>query len=134
MPQAVAPQMSKQTALRLLEKARAHGMQAAASVQPVPMVIGPDPAFPGCAPSARTYVVEGGVCGFAWVNIKPARGPFVAALKARGVGRPDSYYGGYTIWVTEHGQSMARKEAHAQAMARVLCEAGVQAHAMSRID
>ena len=30
-------------------------------------------------------------------------------LKDNKIGRKDSYYGGYTIWVSHFGQSLARK-------------------------
>ena len=40
----------------------------------------------------------------------PARGKFVNWLKKANIGRKDNYYGGYTIWVSEFGQSVTRKE------------------------
>ena len=42
-------------------------------------------------------------CGFASVNIKPARGKFVAFCKQHGIGRPNSYHGGYDISVRDGG-------------------------------
>ena len=75
-----------------------------------------------------------GVCGFAWVNIKPARGKFVKYLKDNNIGRKDSYYGGYTVWVRGFGQSLARKESYARAFADVLTTNGIKAYAMSRMD
>ena len=39
-----------------------------------------------------TYYIEGGVCGFASVVIKPARGNIVAELKKRKIG--SAHYGG----------------------------------------
>lgn len=36
-------------------------------------------------------------CGRAWVHIRPARGKFVSYLKENGIGRRDSYYGGYVV-------------------------------------
>ena len=84
--------------------------------------------------SKDTYYVSDGVCGFAWVNIKPARGKFVKFLKDNNIGRKDSYYGGYTIWVSGFGQSLARKESYARAFADVLTTNGIKAYAMSRMD
>ena len=75
-----------------------------------------------------------GVCGFAWVNIKPARGKFVKYLKDNDIGRKDSYYGGYTLWVSGFGQSLARKESYARAFAKHLEQNGITAIAMSRMD
>jgi len=82
--------------------------------------------------SKPTYVLNG-LCGFAWVNIKPARGAFVNYLKARGVGSK-GYYGGYEIWVSEFGQSVDRKAAFASAFAEVLKKYGIAAYGASRLD
>ena len=82
--------------------------------------------------SKKTYILEG-LCGFAWVNISPARGAFVNWLKAQGIGSK-GYYGGYEIWVREFGQSVDRKYAFAQAFAQVLGKYGIEASAGSRLD
>lgn len=79
-----------------------------------------------------TYVLNG-LCGFAWVNISPARGAFVNYLKARGIGGK-SYYGGYDVWVNEFGQSVDRKAAFAGAFAQVLNKYGINAYGQSRLD
>jgi hypothetical protein len=80
----------------------------------------------------KTYILDG-LCGFAWVNISPARGAFVNWLKAQGIGSK-GYYGGYEIWVREFGQSVDRKYAFAQAFAEVLGKYGIEASAGSRLD
>ena len=51
------------------------------------------------------------MCGFAWVNISPARGKFVNYLKKLNKGHK-SYYGGWDYWVSsqELGQSMKEKK------------------------
>ena len=82
--------------------------------------------------SKPTYVLDG-LCGFAWVNIKPARGAFVNYLKSRNVGSK-GYYGGYEIWVREFGQSVDRKAAFARAFADVLAKYGINASVGSRLD
>jgi hypothetical protein len=82
--------------------------------------------------SKKTYVLEG-LCGFAWVNISPARGAFVNWLKSQDIGSK-GYYGGYHIWVREFGQSVDRKLAFAQAFADVLDKYGISAYAESRLD
>jgi hypothetical protein len=82
--------------------------------------------------SKPTYVLNG-LCGFAWVNIKPARGAFVNYLKSRNVGSK-GYYGGYEIWVSEFGQSVDRKQAFATAFAEVLRKYGIEAYGASRLD
>jgi len=80
----------------------------------------------------KTYILEG-LCGFAWVNISPARGAFVTYLKSIDAGHK-GYYGGYEIWVREFGQSVDRKYAFAQAFAEVLGRYGIEASAGSRLD
>jgi hypothetical protein len=79
-------------------------------------------------------VVEDGVCGFAWVNVKPGNSAFANWLKKQGKGRSDSYYGGVTVWVSEFNQSMQKKEVYAEAFSKVLKEAGIKAYASSRMD
>lgn len=37
-------------------------------------------------------------CGFSWVKIKPARGKLVTELKELGLGRPDTYDGGFVVY------------------------------------
>ena len=82
--------------------------------------------------SKKTYVLDG-LCGYAWVNISPARGAFVNYLKSREIGRK-GYYGGYEISVREFGQSVDRKYAFAQAFAEVLGKYGIEAFAGNRLD
>ncbi len=75
-------------------------------------------------------------CGFAWVNIKPARGKLVNYLKKIGVGRTDDYYGGYTIWSPSghNSQQMYTLEAGATAFADVLRRYGIRANVSTRMD
>ena len=117
-------------------EAHAAGMAAGNGCTPTPMVVGTPTTPLGDAIdySKDTHYVSDGVCGFAWVNIKPARGKFVKFLKDNNIGRKDSYYGGYTVWVRGFGQSLARKESYARAFADVLTTNGIKAYAMSRMD
>lgn len=82
--------------------------------------------------------VDGYPCGFAWVNIKPARGDFVKFLKENKIGRKDDYYGGYTISSYDvsgwNGQNMNVKEEQCYAFAAVLQKNGINAYVQSRID
>ena len=76
-------------------------------------------------------------CGFAWVTIHPARGPFVKYLKSIGVGSR-ACGGGYQIWYSKlHSistQSVSVHEAAASAFAKVLKDNGLEAYAGSRLD
>ena len=120
---------------KLLEKAHLMGMDAGRSVGVNPMVVGTPTELMGneIDYSKKTYVVEGGVCGFAGVVIKPARGKFVSYLKSIGMGNKH-YYGGWYVSVREFGQSLARKEAYADAFADVLKEVGMRVYVDSRMD
>ena len=120
---------------KLLETAHLMGMDAGRRVGVTPMVVG-SPSTPLGSDidySKKTYFVEGGVCGFAGVVIKPARGKFVSYLKKLGMGYKH-YYGGWYVSVRGFGQSLTRKEAYAEAFAKVLGEAGMRCYVDSRMD
>ncbi len=127
--------MSKVACEKLLERAHLMGMDAGRASTPTPMIVG-SPSTPFGSDidySKKTYFVEGGACGFAGVVIKPARGKFVSYLKSIGIGNKH-YYGGYYVSVREFGQSLARKEAYAEAYAKVLSEEGMSCYVDSRMD
>lgn len=121
----------------LHNKAHVAGMAAAHKTVPVPMtVVRHANPFDDNSPIVQRYApVSGGVCGFAWVNIKPGNSSFAQFLVKKGLARKDSYYGGVSVWVSDFGQSMEKKEAYAQAYAGVLHEAGIKrVYAQSRMD
>ena len=127
--------MSKVACEKLLERAHLMGMDAGRDASVTPMIVG-SPSTPFGSDidySKKTYFVEGGACGFAGVVIKPARGKFVSYLKSIGI-RNKHYYGGYYVSVREFGQSMTRKEAYADAFAKVLTEEGMRCYVDSRMD
>jgi hypothetical protein len=74
-------------------------------------------------------------CGFAWVTIKPARGPFVSYLKEQNIGHK-AYGGGWQIWNPSENatQWMDAKKAGADAFAKILQENGIKAEADCRMD
>ena len=114
----------------LFRTAEAEGRKAGNACIPTPMLIreeiGPNPG--------RIYgPIMDGVCGFAWIVIKP--GTCRAARMAKELYRARTAYGGgMQIWVNDYGQSMTRKAAYAEAFARVLQGAGIKAYADSRMD
>ena len=124
------------TPQEIYTEAHSAGMAAGHGCTPTPMVVGTPttPLGDDIDYSKDTYYVADGMCGFAWINIKPARGKFVNWLKKADIGRKDNYYGGYTIWVSEFGQSVTRKENYARAFAKVLGDNGITAYNMSRLD
>lgn len=74
-------------------------------------------------------------CGFAWVTIKPARGPMVAYLKSIGKGSR-AHDGGFQVWnPSGHPtQDMSAKYEGACAFAAILQKHGIRAYAGSRLD
>ncbi len=121
----------------LYQKAHEAGMAAVKAAQVVPMVVGyPSTPFGNDVDYSKPHeVVADGVCGFAWVNVKPGNSPFANWLKKTGKASTDSYYGGVTIWISDFNQSMQKKEAYGQAMAAIFREAGIEkAYMSSRMD
>lgn len=118
----------------LYRRAKAAGVAAGDSAIPTPMVV-TEHTHPldDHSPAKKQWYVGEGACGFAWVVIRPGTSSFARWLKKKGYARKD-YYGGMSIWISEHGQSITRKEAHADAMAAVFREANIEAHAGSRLD
>jgi hypothetical protein len=117
----------------LWEKAVAAGYAAGRGAEPEPMVV--VGGVPGEKPKA--YFVSEGVCGFAWVKVRPGNSKFANWLKKEGLAS-NAYGGGVSIWISDYNQSMDRKYAHASAMAEVL-RAGlegerVSVYADSRMD
>jgi hypothetical protein len=74
-------------------------------------------------------------CGFAWVVVKPARGPFVSWCKKNGCGR-SHHAGGWCFWSPgkANTQSMSVHQAGAEAFAEVLKAHGINADADYRYD
>lgn len=109
----------------LHEKADKAGKEAANACTPTPMIVSGE---------GREYYVPSGVCGFAWISIRPANCAFANWLRKNNIGRTNSYEGGLQIWVSDYGQSMELKEAYARGYAKVIKEAGIRAYSGSRMD
>ena len=111
---------------KLFDEANRAGFVAGEAEVPTPMVVS--------EAGGESWHVSEGPCGFAWVNIRPGTTAFAKWMKKTGVAHT-AYHGGLDIWISEHGQSIARKEAHAAAMAGILNgQHGVTAYADSRMD
>ena len=60
-------------------------------------------------------------CGFAWVTLKVRKNDRLGKeLEELGLMQWDDYRKCYYIWIGEYNQSMFHKEAHAEAMAKIL--------------
>ena len=134
--------VTKANAYDVFVEAATAAREAALACTPTPMLVGTakslfDNSFDTSQP---VYRVNGGVCGRASVWIRPATGPLVAMLKARGVGYK-RYYGGYSVGSYEFYrpegplvQSMEIAQASAAAAAAVLTKYGVNCGVDSSMD
>ena len=125
---------------QIWKEAKDAAEQAVINTIPTPMIVGSPTSFLGSDIdyTKPTYFVAGGACGFAWVNIYPARGKFVNYLKSIGVGGK-SYYGGYdvnssTLANIPGGQSYELKRAAAGAAAQVFEKYVIKCYAVGRLD
>lgn len=83
-------------------------------------------------------------CGFAWVKVRPATGPFVNWCKKQSHQASGAelyrygghYNGGWEIWCTRFAdtQSVSVHRAAAYAFAKVLTDNGINALVGSRLD
>lgn len=108
----------------IVQEAHKAGMAAGAAITPTPMHV-------QCG--TTVYKVDDGLCGFAWITIKPGTSSFARALVKQGIARA-AYGGGVQVWVGEFNQSVARKSAYAEAYANVLRAYTIKAYAGSRLD
>lgn len=118
--------MTEQDCIQLYEKAHLQGALAASEKVCRPMTV-IDPA------SGQRWHVPDGVCGFAWIVVKPGNSAFARWLKKRKLA-DTHYYGGVSIWVTDYSQSMQLKETYAAAFAAVIQQAGITCYSESRMD
>ena len=122
-------------AVRIFNEAAAAGAAALGGCVPEPMVVVSSSGLG----QETTYVVNDGVCGFAWVRV-PGNSWFIRALKEAGlagrtqVWHKDDYAGGYMYWVSAGNQSYEKKMAFAKAMAETLRKNGVECSYNGRLD
>jgi hypothetical protein len=131
------PSPPKQDWRKLYDLAHAEGMKAGNAHNPTPMIVQQHAnQLDDNSPVVKQWNVQSGVCGFSWVSLKPGFHPFCKWLKKNDLGRPDSYYGGTTIWCSEFGQSYEKKVAYCGTFAKIVNEniQGISASVMSRLD
>jgi hypothetical protein len=109
----------------VFDRANREGYAAAEAHKPSAMVV---------SSSTERWFVPEGVCGFAWVRVRPGNSSFAKWLVKNKLAHK-AYTGGVDIWISAHGQSLERKERHAGKMASILKdELGINAYADSRMD
>lgn len=83
----------------------------------------------------QSWFVSDGVCGFAWVTVKPANSKMAKYMTdVIRIARKSIYEPGVMYWISDYNQSMQKKEAYAYAFAKVLQDNGIKAYAGSRMD
>lgn len=122
-----SPKLTESQMMALYLKGDMAGKSLAAACVPAPMTVVD-------TISGKVYEpIAAGVCGFAWVKIRPGTSSFAKFLVRKGIARR-SYSGGVDIWISAYGQSYEKKLAYARGMAGVLAEAGFDAYASGRLD
>ena len=83
----------------------------------------------------QSWRVSDGVCGFAWVTVKPVNSKIAKYMKdVIRIANKSICEPGIKLWVSAYNQSMYKKEAYAYAFAKVLQSHGIKAYAGSRMD
>jgi hypothetical protein len=120
----------------LYDQAREAGLVAVAAEKVQPMIVGQSKSIfnDEIDDTKPTYFVEGGLCGFAEVVVKPGNSKFANWLKKNKLADTRYYGGGVSVWVSEFGQSYQRKMAYAAAFAKVLRDKNIRASATGRLD
>ena len=119
----------------LWDRAYKEGLEAGTEHSPTPMIVQQhENMLDDSSPVVKTYApVMGGVCGFAWVVVKPGTSSFARWLKDTGKAKKHDR-GGLYVWIWEFGQSYEKKMKMASAMANVLTAAGINACSEGRLD
>ncbi len=117
------------------DEANRAGFAAGERMSPRPMVVTQHVnMLDDNSPAEKQWFEPEGMCGFAWVTVFPGNCSFAKWLVKNGHGSK-AYRGGVQVWISAHGQSVERKEAHAREMARILTERlGINVYAGSRLD
>lgn len=132
--------LTKADYLRIWNEAKIAGELAARATHPTPIEVYDAHLDGSPVKGGGRWISPGGVCGFAWVVIKPATGGFVRWLKEQRIGYK-GYRGGWTVPAhpdfgrgTPLCQSLEIKNAYARAMAAVLRANGIPAASDYRLD
>lgn len=127
--------MAKTDWAKVHEAAHEAGMAAGEAARPTPMVVVQrENPWDDSSPVVRQYApVMDGVCGFAYVTVRPGTSSFAKWLKVHNHGFK-AYYGGVQFSVRAFNQSYEQKVAYARAYAAEVNKVGVAAYVESRVD
>ena len=118
----------------IYQEANDAGLAAGVACVPHPMIVSQHAnMMDDKSAVTKQWYVSSGVCGFAWIVVRPGNCGFAKWLKANGKAHTH-HAGGVAVWVSEFGQSMEQKEAYARAFAKVVEKHGIKACADSRMD
>jgi hypothetical protein len=128
------PQLRNELFQSVYDAAMRAGQEAGDKHTPRPMVVSQHSnPLDDNSTIQEQWIVNSGVCGFAWVIVKPGTSSFARWLVKQGLGGKH-YYGGVRIWIGDYRQSYEKKVAHAGAMAKHLQNVGIRAYSDSRLD
>jgi hypothetical protein len=134
--------INESTFTQICEKAHTAGMESVKNtVSRTVMVYEETHPFSGTMDNTKPhYILDDYPCGFSWVNVYPANKGNTSlgkeerrVLESAGF-RKNDYEKSYQLWVSDFNQSMQKKEAYADAFAKVLRENGIRAYSGSRMD
>lgn len=121
--------------LKIYEEAFAAGQKAVEELNIAPMIVSQhENPLDDSSPIRKSYYVADGVCGFAWVQIKPANGKFAKWLIDQQIARKSIYDPGIRMSIHWFEQSYQKKDAFARAFAKVLQGYDINAIPHSRLD
>lgn len=123
---------------KLLDLSAAAAEKAYIACEPAAMVVYEASIFSDAPkPGGKSWYAADGVCGFAWIVVKPATSSFGRWLSSNNIGYK-AYTGGWVIpthaLVGQIGQSLERAEAAVRAAAQVLRDNNINCYVESRMD
>jgi hypothetical protein len=134
--------LDKDKFFAICDAAHEAGIKAVSDLAVVPMLVGQETSlFSGKIDYTKPveYIADG-VCGFAWVSVKPEHKGNTRlgkderiVLEAAGFSKND-YEKTYQLWISLFNQSMQKKEKYAAEYAKVLRANGIRAYSGSRMD
>ncbi len=126
--------MEKYDWKEVFAEAKVAGLKALMTKVPQPMIVQQhENPLDDNSKVVKQYHVEGGICGFASIIVKPGTSSFARWLMKKDLGHKH-YYGGVGLFVREGGQSYEKKVAYANAFCTVLEKYNIKCHVDSRLD